>query len=81
MLEVLSNKKIRYTKQPRFLSHKIDNISIALRFIEENLGIKVVGCQPAAIANGNSTQILGLIFLLVQKIKTNEKGTYFNCHV
>src|SRR5690242_10905342 len=58
LLEILSERKLpRYTKQPRFLSQKIDNISIALKFMEDVMDIKVVGCTPQAIAHGNITQV------------------------
>lgn len=63
LLEILSEKKIpRYTKQPRFLSQKIDNISIALKFMEDVMDIKVVGCTPQAIAHGNITQVMIYLF-------------------
>jgi hypothetical protein len=55
LLEIVSGKKIRYSKNPRFVvssyvakylivqfkSQKIDNISIALTFIEKHMNIKV----------------------------------------
>jgi hypothetical protein len=76
LLEILTGKKVpRYTKKPRFLSQKLDNISVALEFLEKNLNVKVVGCNPQSIADGNTSQLLGIIFLLIQRLKSIEKGT------
>ncbi|KYQ90529.1 pleckstrin (PH) domain-containing protein [Tieghemostelium lacteum] len=73
LLEVLSKQKIpRYVKSPKFLQHKIDNVLIALAFMEKTFDIKVMGCNAKDIVSGNLKQIMGVIFLLIQKIKVND---------
>eukprot|EP00026_Physarum_polycephalum_P000728 Phypoly_transcript_00729.p1 GENE.Phypoly_transcript_00729~~Phypoly_transcript_00729.p1 ORF type:complete len:1185 (+),score=285.31 Phypoly_transcript_00729:47-3601(+) len=70
LLEAVSGKNVpRFIKNPRFLQQKIENITIALGFIERNLDIKVFGCNAKDIVDGNLKQILGIIFLLIQKSK------------
>eukprot|EP01133_Synstelium_polycarpum_P011983 gene11983-13990_t len=72
LIEVLSGKKVpRYVRSPKFLQHKIDNVLIALAFMERHFDIKVVGCNAKDIVDGNLKQILGVSFLLMQKMKTN----------
>ncbi|KAM9963498.1 hypothetical protein ACTFIW_006729 [Dictyostelium discoideum] len=72
LLEILSGKKIaRYVRSPKFLQHKIDNIMIAFNFMEKAFDIKVFGCNAKDIVDGNLKQTMGVIFLLIQKIKVN----------
>ncbi|EGC36722.1 hypothetical protein DICPUDRAFT_46997 [Dictyostelium purpureum] len=72
LLEILSGKKIpRYVRSPKFLQHKIDNIMIAFGFMEKIFDIKVFGCNAKDIVDGNLKQTMGVIFLLIQKIKVN----------
>ncbi|KAK5582495.1 hypothetical protein RB653_004080 [Dictyostelium firmibasis] len=72
LLEILSGKKItRYVRSPKFLQHKIDNIMIAFGFMEKAFDIKVFGCNAKDIVDGNLKQTMGVIFLLIQKIKVN----------
>ncbi|PRP77255.1 hypothetical protein PROFUN_13638 [Planoprotostelium fungivorum] len=71
LLEVVSGKSItRYTKNPKFISHKIDNISVALQFMETQMDIKTSGLYPNAIVEGNTRQILGMVWLIIQKCKS-----------
>ncbi|KAF2076978.1 hypothetical protein CYY_001687 [Polysphondylium violaceum] len=72
LLEILSGKKIpRYVRYPKFLQHKIDNINVGVGFMEKVFDIKVVGCNAKDIVDGNLKQIMGIIFLLIQKMKAN----------
>ncbi|GAM24874.1 hypothetical protein SAMD00019534_080490 [Acytostelium subglobosum LB1] len=72
LLEIISGKKVvRYVRHPKFLQHKIDNIVIALGFMEKVFGIKVVGINAKDIVDGNLKQIMGISFLLIQKIRSN----------
>ncbi|EFA77564.1 pleckstrin domain-containing protein [Heterostelium album PN500] len=72
LLEVISGKKVsRYVRNPKFLQHKIDNIMVALLFMEKVLDIKVVGCNAKDIVDGNLKQIMGVSFLLIQKVKSS----------
>src|SRR3989338_5631090 len=68
MIEILSGKTVpTYSRNPRILAQKIDNVQNAIQHMHSFLGIKVIGCNPQDIVNGNIKQILGLIFLLSQK--------------
>jgi Calponin homology (CH) domain len=43
LIEVLSGKKLpKHTKRPTFRSQKLENVSVALTFLEEEEGIKLV---------------------------------------
>lgn len=70
LLEEAFGRKIpRYIKTPKFLQHRIENVTIALNFVEKMLDIKVIGCNAKDIADGNLKQIMALFFMLVQKSK------------
>jgi len=74
LVEILSNKNVgRYIKNPNFPSQKMDNISIAIKFIENTWGIKVLGCSPKDIMEGNRKHCLGLIFLLINAVKKSSE--------
>ena len=80
LLEVISNgKKInRYNKRPRLISQKIDNVSIAIAFMNNTLGLKVIGCNPAAFVDGNLHHILGVLFLLTKYNRTGTQNSLLN---
>lgn len=43
LIEVLSGKKLpKHTKKPSFRSQKLENVSVALRFLQEDEGIRIV---------------------------------------
>lgn len=43
LVEVLSQKKLpKHNKKPTFRSQKLENVSVALRFLEHDEGIKIV---------------------------------------
>ncbi|XP_066922248.1 filamin-A-like isoform X11 [Clytia hemisphaerica] len=67
LLQVLSHKKIsRYNKKPTFRPQKLENIAIALKFIEDE-NIKLVNIDASDILKGNLKLILGLIWTLILK--------------
>lgn len=67
LLQVLSHKKIaRYNKKPTFRPQKLENIAIALKFIEDE-EIKLVNIDASDILKGNLKLILGLIWTLILK--------------
>ncbi|XP_057297037.1 filamin-B-like isoform X3 [Hydractinia symbiolongicarpus] len=67
LLQVLSHKKIaRYNKKPTFRPQKIENVAIALKFIEDEQ-IKLVNIDASDILKGNLKLILGLIWTLILK--------------
>lgn len=47
LLEALTNRHVgRYNRHPRFKSQKLDNILVALSFIERTWDVKVLGVNP-----------------------------------
>jgi len=67
LLQVLSHKKVpRYVKKPTFRLQKIQNIDIALKFMEDEQ-IKLPHIDAADIVKGNLKLILGMIWSLILK--------------
>nr|CAB3246486.1 filamin-C-like [Phallusia mammillata] len=65
LLEVLSQKKMeRYNKRPNFRQMKLENVSVALKFLERER-IKLVSIDSKAIVDGNLKLILGLVWTLI----------------
>ncbi|XP_060897717.1 filamin-B isoform X1 [Labrus mixtus] len=66
LLEVLSQKKMcrKYHSRPNFGQMKLENVSLALEFIEKE-NIKLVSIDSKAIVDGNLKLILGLIWTLI----------------
>jgi hypothetical protein len=70
LCEVLSGVKIpRYVKNPKFAAQKMANITEALDFMTKHFGIKFVGCNAQDIMDGKQSQCMGVVFLLINKIK------------
>ncbi|XP_071491352.1 filamin-A-like isoform X1 [Diadema antillarum] len=65
LIEVLSQKKIsKFNKRPTFRSMKLENVSIAIKFLEDQ-NIKIVSMDSTDIVDGKLKLILGLIWLLI----------------
>ncbi|XP_030274937.1 filamin-B-like isoform X1 [Sparus aurata] len=66
LLEVLSQKKMykKYHTRPNFGQMKLENVSVALEFLEKE-NIKLVSIDSKAIVDGNLKLILGLIWTLI----------------
>uniref|UniRef100_A0A3P8U777 Filamin C n=1 Tax=Amphiprion percula TaxID=161767 RepID=A0A3P8U777_AMPPE len=66
LLEVLSQKKMyrKYHQRPNFRQMKLENVSVALEFLERE-HIKLVSIDSKAIVDGNLKLILGLIWTLI----------------
>ncbi|XP_062316495.1 filamin-B [Osmerus eperlanus] len=66
LLEVLSHKKMfrRYHTRPTFRQMRLDNVSVALEFLEQE-NIKLVSIDSKAIVDGNMKLILGLVWTLI----------------
>ena len=46
-LEEVSHKKLsRWSRKPALRVHKIENLSIALKFVQGELGVRLVGIGP-----------------------------------
>lgn len=65
LLEVISGKSLgRYNRHPIMSIQRVENIGIALRFVERE-GLKLVNVGPEDIAEGNTRITLGLIWTLI----------------
>uniref|UniRef100_A0A3Q3JD12 Calponin-homology (CH) domain-containing protein n=1 Tax=Monopterus albus TaxID=43700 RepID=A0A3Q3JD12_MONAL len=66
LLEVLSQKKMyrKYHNRPNFRQMKLENVSVALEFLDRE-HIKLVSIDSKAIVDGNLKLILGLIWTLI----------------
>lgn len=66
LLEVLSQKKMyrKYHSRPNFRQMKLENVSVALEFLDRE-HIKLVSIDSKAIVDGNLKLILGLIWTLI----------------
>merc|ERR1712142_1290602 len=65
LLEVLSGKKMpRHNKKPTFRSQKLENVSIALKFLETE-GVHLVNIDSTDITDCKLKLIMGLIWTLI----------------
>ncbi|KAL5283098.1 cher family protein [Megaselia abdita] len=65
LIEVLSQKRLpKHNKRPTFRSQKLENISVALKFLEDE-GIKIVNIDSSDIVDCKLKLILGLIWTLI----------------
>nr|XP_033781692.1 filamin-B isoform X2 [Geotrypetes seraphini] len=66
LLEVLSQKRMyrKYHPRPTFQQMQLENVSVALEFLERE-SIKLVSIDSKAIVDGNLKLILGLIWTLI----------------
>ncbi|XP_055698008.1 filamin-A isoform X5 [Phlebotomus papatasi] len=65
LIEVLSQKRLpKHNKRPTFRSQKLENVSVALKFLEEE-GIKIVNIDSTDIVDCKLKLILGLIWTLI----------------
>uniref|UniRef100_A0A8C4YNN5 Filamin B n=1 Tax=Gopherus evgoodei TaxID=1825980 RepID=A0A8C4YNN5_9SAUR len=66
LLEVLSQKHMyrKYHQRPTFRQMQLENVSVALEFLERE-SIKLVSIDSKAIVDGNLKLILGLVWTLI----------------
>ncbi|XP_038628402.1 filamin-B isoform X2 [Tachyglossus aculeatus] len=66
LLEVLSQKRMyrKYHQRPTFRQMQLENVSVALEFLERE-NIKLVSIDSKAIVDGNLKLILGLVWTLI----------------
>ncbi|XP_055382224.1 filamin-A isoform X2 [Condylostylus longicornis] len=65
LIEVLAQKRMpKYNKRPVFRSQKLENVSVALKFLEDE-GIKIVNIDSSDIVDCKLKLILGLIWTLI----------------
>eukprot|EP00301_Raphidiophrys_heterophryoidea_P022068 c6314_g1_i1.p1 GENE.c6314_g1_i1~~c6314_g1_i1.p1 ORF type:complete len:480 (-),score=133.17 c6314_g1_i1:320-1705(-) len=65
LCEIISGESLgKYNKHPRVLPQKLENLAIALKFIQSK-GVKLVNVGPDDIHSGNMRIILGLLWTLI----------------
>ncbi|XP_039436619.1 filamin-A isoform X4 [Culex pipiens pallens] len=65
LIEVLSQKRMsKHNKRPTFRSQKLENVSVALKFLEIE-GIKIVNIDSSDIVDCKLKLIMGLIWTLI----------------
>ncbi|XP_014206619.1 filamin-A [Copidosoma floridanum] len=65
LIEVLAQKRLpKHNKKPTFRSQKLENVEIALKFLE-NQGIRIVNIDSSHIVDCKLKLILGLIWTLI----------------
>ena len=64
-METLSGRKVaRHNKKPTFRSQKLENVNIALSFLERD-GLTLVNIDSTDIVDGKLKLILGLVWTLI----------------
>ncbi|XP_070164422.1 filamin-like isoform X3 [Polyergus mexicanus] len=65
LIEVLSQKRLpKHNQRPTFRSQKLENVSVALKFLEDE-GIRIVNIDSSDIVDCKLKLILGLIWTLI----------------
>ncbi|CAH0562197.1 unnamed protein product [Brassicogethes aeneus] len=66
LIEVLSGKRLpKHNKKPSFRSQKLENVSVALKFLQDDEGIKIINIDSTHIVDCKLKLILGLIWTLI----------------
>lgn len=66
LIEVLSGKQLpKHNKRPTFRSQKLENVCVALKFLTNQEGIKLVNIDSSDIVDCKLKLILGLIWTLI----------------
>jgi len=69
-LEIVTNKKVpRYDKKPMQKIQKIQNLSIALTFVKDELAVNLVTIGAEDLYDGNLKLILGMLWTLFRKLR------------
>ncbi|KAK0399999.1 hypothetical protein QR680_003307 [Steinernema hermaphroditum] len=67
LVEVLSTRSLgKYNKKVSFRSQKLENVSLALKFLEIDEDIKLVNIDSSDIVDENLKLIMGLVWTLIQ---------------
>ncbi|CAH8620119.1 unnamed protein product [Dicrocoelium dendriticum] len=66
LVEALSGQQFKHVnKKPSFRTQKLENVTMVLRFLEENEGLRLVNIDSTDIVDCRSKLILGLIWTLI----------------
>lgn len=68
LLQTLTGKRVgRYSRTPKLVSQKIDNVNVAIDFMEKELKIKLLAFNQRAYVDGNRSMVK-----IKEKIRTNQ---------
>jgi filamin len=66
LIECLSGKKFqKFNKRPTFRTQKFENVTLSLKFLEKDEGIKIVNIDSSDIVDAKLKLIMGLIWTLI----------------
>ncbi|KAA3679014.1 filamin [Paragonimus westermani] len=66
LVEALSGQQFKHVnRKPSFRTQKLENVTMVLRFLEENEGLRLVNIDSTDIVDSRSKLILGLIWTLI----------------
>ncbi|TGZ55158.1 hypothetical protein CRM22_010478 [Opisthorchis felineus] len=66
LVEALSGQQFKHVnRKPSFRTQKLENVTMVLRFLEENEGLRLVNIDSTDIVDCRSKLILGLIWTLI----------------
>eukprot|EP01100_Stratorugosa_tubuloviscum_P001307 TRINITY_DN128_c1_g3_i1.p1 TRINITY_DN128_c1_g3~~TRINITY_DN128_c1_g3_i1.p1 ORF type:complete len:922 (-),score=520.52 TRINITY_DN128_c1_g3_i1:182-2947(-) len=72
-LENVCGKKVgKYDHNPRSRIQMIQNLNLAVQFIQNELGVRLVGISAEDICDGNLKLILGLLWSLFRKLRIEQ---------
>ena len=67
LLEIISTKKLAKPNQGKLRVHKIENVNVALVFLQNEVRLQSIGAED--IVDGNETLILGLIWTIILRFQ------------
>ncbi|CAL8084394.1 unnamed protein product [Calicophoron daubneyi] len=66
LVEALSGQQFKHVnRKPSFRTQKLENVTMVLRFLEENEGLRLVNIDSSDIVDSRNKLILGLIWTLI----------------
>lgn len=71
-VELLAGKQLKYDKTPKLKIQSVQNLNIALQFIQADLGVKLVGIGAEDIYGGNLKLILGLLWSMFRALRISQ---------
>jgi len=74
-LTIVSGKKLSFDLTPQMKIHKIQNLSLAINFVQETLGVRLIGISAEDIERGDIKLILGLIYSIFRTIRISKIAT------
>lgn len=65
LIEVLSGRRLpKHNKRPAFRSQKLENVSVALKFLQDDEGIRIVNIGESSLSSGTHRNRF-FVFLIV----------------